>query len=53
MTQDGDIRVAVLEVACASEDDTGLLAASGDVWFDVGDHGGKSAGRPYGPPVAA
>ena len=40
MTHDG-IRVSALEVAGASEDDTGLLAASGDVWFEGGEDSGK------------
>ena len=54
MTYDADIRVSALEVVGASEDDTGLLSASGDVWFEGADTDGTlgwQAVRPVGGDV--
>ena len=54
MTHDDGIRVSALEVAGASEDDTGLLAASGDVRIEGADTDGKlgwQAVRPVGGEV--
>ena len=49
MSHDDDIRVSALEVAGASEDDAGLLAAGGDVWFEGGDDDGKLGWRALRP----